>query len=55
MKRRWEIPIGFQFARIENVLTDEAIPAMPDGSYNFSRFFRSPAAGSERLFSDPGI
>ena len=33
--------IGFQFARIENVLADEAIPAMPDGSCNFSRFFRS--------------
>ena len=33
--------IGFQYARIENVLTEEAIPRMPDGNYNFSRFFRS--------------
>lgn len=33
--------IGFRYARIENVLSNDAIPAMPDSSFNFSRFFRS--------------
>ena len=32
--------IGFQYARIENVLTDGTIPMMNDGNYNFSKLFR---------------
>ncbi len=32
--------IGFQYARLESVLTDEAIPKMSDGHYNFSHFDR---------------
>lgn len=33
--------IGFQYARIESVLTDESIPRLPDGEYNFSYFDRA--------------
>lgn len=33
--------IGFHFARLESVLTDESIPQMADGKYNFSNFDRA--------------
>lgn len=33
--------IGFQYARIEGVLTDESIPVMPGGEYNYSYFDRA--------------
>ena len=33
--------IGFHYARIESVLSDESIPMMPDGEYNFSYFDRA--------------
>ncbi len=33
--------IGFQYARLESVLTDESIPRMSDGNYNFSYFDRT--------------
>ena len=33
--------IGFQYARLESVLTDESIPRMADGKYNFTYFDRT--------------
>lgn len=33
--------IGFQYARLESVLTDESIPMMANGKYNFSYFDRT--------------
>lgn len=33
--------IGFQYARLEGVLTDESIPMMSDGRYNFTYFDRT--------------
>ena len=33
--------IGFQYGRIESVLTDESIPMLPNGQYNFSYFDRA--------------
>ena len=33
--------IGFQYARLESVLTDESIPMMADGKYNFTYFDRT--------------
>lgn len=33
--------IGFKYARIESVLTDESIPMLPNGQYNFSYFDRA--------------
>lgn len=33
--------IGFKYARIEGVLTNESIPMLPSGQYNFSRFDRA--------------
>lgn len=33
--------IGFKYARLENVLTDESIPKMADGKYNFTYFDRT--------------
>lgn len=33
--------IGFKYARIESVLTDESIPKLPNGQYNFSYFDRA--------------
>ena len=33
--------IGFQYARLESVLTDESIPMMSDGRYNFTYFDRT--------------
>ncbi len=33
--------IGFQYARLESVLTDESIPVMSDGHYNFTYFDRT--------------
>lgn len=33
--------IGFKYARIENVLTEESMPTLSDGQYNFSQFDRA--------------
>ena len=33
--------IGFHFARIESVLTEESMPMLPNGQYNFSQFDRA--------------
>ena len=33
--------IGFKYARLERVLTDESIPLMEDGKYNFTYFDRA--------------
>lgn len=33
--------IGFRFARIESVLSEESMPMLPDGQYNFSQFDRA--------------
>ncbi len=33
--------IGFKYARIENVLTEESIATLPHGQYNFSQFDRA--------------
>ena len=33
--------IGFKYARIESVLTEESMPTLPDGQYNFSQFDRA--------------
>ena len=33
--------IGFRYARIEGVLTDESMPTLPNGHYNFSQFDRA--------------
>ncbi|MBR1496053.1 MAG: hypothetical protein IJ617_00310 [Oscillospiraceae bacterium] len=33
--------LGFRYARMESVLTDESIPALPGGQYNFSHFDRA--------------
>lgn len=33
--------IGFKYARLESVLTDESIPQMADGKYNFTYFDRT--------------
>lgn len=33
--------VGFQYARIESILTDESIPMLPGGRYNFSNFDRA--------------
>lgn len=33
--------IGFKYARIESVLTEESIPRLPNGQYNFSYFDRA--------------
>ncbi len=33
--------IGFEYARIENVLDENAVPRTPEGGYNFSRLFRT--------------
>ena len=33
--------IGFKYARIEGVLTDESMPVLPNGQYNFSQFDRA--------------
>ena len=44
VKRQLELvqnEIGFRYGRIENVLDDEATPAAPGGSYNFTTIFRT--------------
>lgn len=33
--------IGFKYARIESVLTESSMPALPNGEYNFSQFDRA--------------
>lgn len=33
--------IGFRYARIESVLTEESMPMLPSGEYNFSQFDRA--------------
>lgn len=33
--------IGFKYARIESVLTEDSMPMMPNGEYNFSQFDRA--------------
>lgn len=33
--------IGFRYARIESVLTEESMPLLPNGQYNFSQFDRA--------------
>jgi beta-xylosidase/AraC-like DNA-binding protein len=33
--------IGFKYARIESVLTDDSMPMLPNGQYNFSQFDRA--------------
>ncbi len=33
--------IGFRYARIEGVLTEESMPILPNGQYNFSQFDRA--------------
>ena len=33
--------IGFKYARIEGVLTEESMPMLPNGQYNFSQFDRA--------------
>lgn len=33
--------IGFKYARIENVMTEESMPMLPNGQYNFSQFDRA--------------
>ncbi len=33
--------IGFKYARIESVLTEESVPSLPNGQYNFSQFDRA--------------
>jgi len=33
--------MGFRYARIESILTDESIPVLPNGQYNFSYFDRA--------------
>ena len=33
--------VGFKYARIESVLTEESMPMLPNGQYNFSQFDRA--------------
>ncbi len=33
--------VGFKYARIESVLTEESMPKLPNGEYNFSQFDRA--------------
>ncbi len=33
--------IGFKYARIEGILTEDSIPKLPNGQYNFSQFDRA--------------